>query len=115
MVALESSQNFEDYDTFGTIFAFSRMQPGNAAGGNCACLINPAKRSHAKVKLKSTNVRDPPSVDIKLLAQNSEVDHMVVCIEKERLYWERLRGLGFNIIEFLPSEGLDLHTAVRLP
>jgi hypothetical protein len=65
------------------------------------------------VKLNSTDVRDPPSVDTNMLAQQEEVDRMVMCIEKEKLYWEELRGLGFNISELLPGEGLDLEEAVR--
>jgi hypothetical protein len=91
------------------------MQPGAVAGGSCGCVINPDKRSRATVKLNSTDVRDPPTVDTNLLAQQEEVDRMVMCIEKERLYWEELRELGFNITEFLPGEGLDLQAAVRLP
>jgi hypothetical protein len=99
-----------------SIVAFSRMQPGTPATlGSCGCVINPDKRSRATVKLNSTNVRDPPSVDTNLLAQQEEVDRMVMCIEKERLYWEELRGLRFNITEILPGEGLDLQAAVRLP
>jgi hypothetical protein len=29
------------------------------------------------------------------------------------LYWEELRGLGFNITEILPGAGVDLQAAVR--
>jgi hypothetical protein len=90
------------------------MQPGPAAGGGGGCVINPDKRSRATVKLNSTDVRDPPIVDTNLLTQKEEVDRMVMCIQTERLYWEELRGLGFNITEFLPGEGLDLEQAVRL-
>jgi hypothetical protein len=91
------------------------MQPGAPAGGGCGCAINPDKRSRATVKLNSTDVREPPSVDTNMLAQQEEVDRMVMCIEKEKLYWEELRGLGFNITEFLPGEGLNLEQAVRSP
>jgi hypothetical protein len=90
------------------------MQPGAVAGGGGGCVINPDKRSRATVKLNSTDVRAPPSVDTNLLAQQVEVDRMVMCIEKERLYWEELRELGFNITEDKPGEGLDLEAAVRL-
>jgi hypothetical protein len=74
---------------------------------------NPDKTSRATVKLNSTDVRDPPSVDTNLLAQQAEVDRMVMCFEKEKLYWEELRGLGFNITEILPGAGVDLQAAVR--
>jgi hypothetical protein len=89
------------------------MQPGAEAGGGCGCVLNTDKRSRATVKLNSTDVRDPPSVDTNLLAQQEEVDRLVMCIERERLYWEELRGLGFNITEDEPGEGLDLEAAVR--
>jgi hypothetical protein len=89
------------------------MQPGPATLGGCACVINPDKRSRATVKLNSNDVRDPPSVHTNLLAQQEEVDRMVMCIEKERQYWEELRGLGFNITEAFPGEVLDLERAVR--
>jgi hypothetical protein len=85
------------------------------AGGGCGCGINPDKRSRATVKLSSTDVRDPPIVDTNFLAQQEEVDRMVLCIQKEKLYWEELRGLGFNITELLPGEGVDLEEAVRFP
>jgi hypothetical protein len=95
------------------MIAISVLQPGAVAGGGGGCVINTDKRSRATVKLNSTDVRDPPSVDTNLLAQQEEVDRMVMCIEKERLYWEELRGLGFNITEDTPGEGLDLEAAVR--
>jgi hypothetical protein len=90
------------------------MQPGPEATGGGSCIINPDKRSRATVKLNSTDVRDPPSVDTNMLAQEEEVERMVMCLEKERLYYEGLRGLGFNITESLPGEGVDLKEAVRL-
>jgi hypothetical protein len=88
------------------------MQPDLEAGGACACMNNPAKASRATVKLNSLNVRDPPSVDTNLLAQQEEVERMVMCLEREKLYWEKLREIGFNITEILPGEGVDLQAAV---
>jgi hypothetical protein len=94
--------------------AFSHIQLSIEAGGGCRCALNPDKRSRATVKLNSTDVRDPPSVDTNMLAQQEEVDRMVLCIERERLYWEELRELGFTITETVPGEGVDLQAAVSL-
>jgi hypothetical protein len=73
---------------------------------------NPDKISRATVKLNSLNVRDPPRVNTNLMTQQAEVDRMAMCFEREKLIWEELRGLGFNITEILPGEGVDLYAAV---
>jgi hypothetical protein len=111
---LDRTQNLTEHGYLQSSIAFSDMQPGAVAGGSCGCVINPDKRSRATVKLNSTDVRAPPIVDTNLLAQQEEVDRMVMCIQKEKLYWEELRGLGFNITEDKPGQGLDLEAAVRL-
>jgi hypothetical protein len=88
------------------------MQPTPEAGGACACMNNPDKMSRATVKLNSLNVRNPPRVDTNLMTQQAEVERMAMCLEREKLFWEELRGFGFNITEILPGEGLDVHAAV---
>jgi hypothetical protein len=104
-----------EHDKFRRIIVivFPYMQLSIEAGGGCRCALNPDKRSRATVKLNSTDVRVPPSVDTNMLAQQEEVDRMV-CIERERLYWEELRELGFNITETLPGEDVDLQAAVSM-
>ncbi|NJR43104.1 MAG: hypothetical protein HC767_11075 [Akkermansiaceae bacterium] len=88
------------------------MQDSVENSGNSVCILNTDTRSRATVKLNSTDVNDPPTVDTNLLSQQEEVDRMVMCYKREREYHEALRGLGFNITEVQPGFELPLEEAV---
>ena len=78
-----------------------------------ACFSNTDPRSRATVKLNSTDINDPPAVDTNLLAQQDEVDRMVMCLEREREFLAALDDLGFNTTEVAPGLETPLEVAVR--
>lgn len=69
------------------------------------------------MKLNSTDVFDPPTVDTNLIALQEELERMVMCVEREREFQDQLRELGFNITEVMPGTNLDmpLIDVVRTP
>ena len=88
------------------------MDENQAVG---SCIINPDPRSRATVRLSSTDINDPPTVDTNLLAMPEEVERMVMCFEREREFGDALDSLGFNLTEVLPGFATSLEDSVRFP
>ena len=66
------------------------------------------------MKLNSTDINDPPTVDSNLLAQQEEVDRVVMCLEREREFFAALDDLGFNTTELSPGFQQPLDVSVRI-
>ena len=65
------------------------------------------------MKLNSTDINDPPAVDTNLLAQQDEVDRVLMCLEREREFFAALDDLGFNTTELEPGFETTPEVAVR--
>ena len=79
-----------------------------------SCALNTDPRSRATVRLSSTDINDPPTVDTNIMAQSEELERMVLCFERDRAFGVALESLGFNLTEVLPGSETSLEDAVRL-